>query len=472
MLYRLIAVSCTAVLPAQNLLLPAESYAAATTPAGGVHVVDADLDGAPDIFVGSDLLRGDGSGGFVASNVRTPLFDLSGFAVGPVGAFDLDLDGDLDVVYRDGVWIDNGGVYADETAARIGGTLATGSRIELVYDADNDGDLDLLAVRIESTGGSYQLLYLDTALNDGTGNFPTATTRYLAGGTFLGFNGKIVAGDFDGDAFVDLAFSGYWGDAGSSGQFGGIYPSSALSALPGSNALAGRDLDAVADFDGDGRDDILTTRSWGVSVWFGGSGFSTNYGAGYGGYVGDFDGDGDQDCVTRSPNGAAFSLGLNDGAGAFTFSPLTIPSPPTANASIAFADVDLDGDADIVLADAPRVLRNARQQLSAPATVAPGATLTLTIDAVDTSGPLDGVAVNALAVSPAIVPIGALGTLLIDPNAFALLPFSILTGGQGTTTWTLPSTPTITGVELFAQSLVDDTGGRLHLTNRTRTLVQ
>lgn len=64
---------CTAaLLPAQQLLLPAEVQVPASSPTGGVDIADYDLDGNIDFAIGVDLYRGDGSGNFSPSAIRTP----------------------------------------------------------------------------------------------------------------------------------------------------------------------------------------------------------------------------------------------------------------------------------------------------------------------------------------------------------------------------------------------------------------
>lgn len=147
-------------LPAQGLLLPPEAQTPASTPNGGVHIGGYDQDGSTDFTIGSGLYRGDGTGRFVPTTIRGP---VTGYVstTGPVALAELDLDGDLDFIFADGVWMNGGGAYADETATRIGGALSAGAQIELVYDADGDGDIDLVASLY--TGVSYYSLYLETA---------------------------------------------------------------------------------------------------------------------------------------------------------------------------------------------------------------------------------------------------------------------------------------------------------------------
>jgi hypothetical protein len=459
------------LLPAQALLLPSPiALTGGATVSGGCHIGDYDLDGSVDIAIGGDLYRSNGVGGYAVATVRPPVTAPGGIVAGPVAVRDLDQDGDLDFVYFDGVWINNGGTYVDETATRIGASLPTGASVTLVYDADSDGDLDLLAVLVAQAGPSYRLLYLETALNDGTGNFPTRNTRYLAGGSSVGMNG-VVSGDFDGDGLQDLAFAGSWFDIGNSGRFGSVLLGPAQALLPGSQVLALRTLRAVADLDGDGADEILTVGNGGSIAYYDGVTPASISPAAGTIHATDFDGDGDVDCVCRATNGS-FTLASNSGNGTFSLVPLPIPNAPVYYEEVAFADLDRDGDADVAVTSPPRAFRNARQQLSAPTSVGLLGNLVFTVNATTPAGPVTGVFVTGLSLQSADVPLGALGALLIDPAGLALLPLGSLVGGQGTVAFPIPGTPAIVGLQVFAQALIDDSGGRLHLSNRTRTTIQ
>tara|TARA_R110002096_G_scaffold61194_10_gene152108 strand:- start:1760 stop:3175 length:1416 start_codon:yes stop_codon:yes gene_type:complete len=463
-----VSLCCSATLPAQGLFKAPDLQTALSTPFGGVHVGDYDQDGVVDFAVGSDLYLGDGSGGFVPTTIRPPVA-VFGAATGPIAVEDIDQDGDLDFVYVDGLWINGGGTYTDETATRIGATLSPGANIALVYDADNDGDLDLVAVYIIVLPGGYKFLYLETAINDGTGNFPTASSRYLAGGTGVIMNG-VLSGDFDGNGVEDFAISGAWYDQTSWGSFGGAYLGSG-SLKAGSNVIGGRGIAAAADVNGDGIDDILASDYSGTVAFLGGVTPVPISGDRGGVYVADFDGDGIVDCLSESSLVAnQFTLNINSGAATFTSSTLSIPAS-VVNQSMAVGDLDRDGDADVVLSDPPRVLRNARQQLTAPATVSLAGTVPFAVDAVDVSGPLAGFAQIAVSLVPIDMPLGRFGVLLIDPAQLFLLPLATVVAGQGTASFTIPNVPALVGMDLFAQALIDD-GMRLHLSNRTRTLIQ
>ncbi|HEX6885601.1 MAG TPA: VCBS repeat-containing protein [Planctomycetota bacterium] len=148
---------------------------------------DFDGDGLRDVvaasisfdntFLGMKLLRGTEAGAYVlSSTVPSPSFMV---VVGPTRsrARDLDADGDIDILTRDGFWQNDGdGHFGGLPVAAYTGTLVA------AVDLEHDGDLDLLV-----DGGS-----------------PGTTMRLLRNAGGLVFEETVVGPSGSAASFVDL----------------------------------------------------------------------------------------------------------------------------------------------------------------------------------------------------------------------------------------------------------------------------
>ena len=289
--------------------------AVASGQTASVTVADIDEDGTPDLFVATGgarnvvaLTRGDR----FEPQPDHPLASVSSVTAALWG--DLDGDGHTDVYLcrRAGnqLWQHGaGGTWRDVTAAtRTRGPADT--RDGALFDADHDGDLDLLLV---SAGGEVELLN-----NDGNGTFRAIgaqagldadvrpaiglaiadldadrdtdivilrrqpphdvflndrTWRYHQADGFDEFRRAparaIVAGDRDADGVPELYVSDPVGLARWTRAAGRRWSVATVSA---DAHLANAARLAIADVDGDGRPDLLGSASDGWAVVDGGSG--------------------------------------------------------------------------------------------------------------------------------------------------------------------------------------------------------
>lgn len=321
-------------------------------------VTDIDSDGFPDIVAGGNGFvsvrrnRGDGTFGLEAR------FDAP-TQVSVVGARDTDGDQDLDllVVGTSSTFATGSDVYTMENlgqsvlrASPAPSAVVRGTGTPLLVDLDGQGELDLLG--IDSSRGA-----LFGTVATGLASFapPIADAMTLV---FPPNVLQVELGDFDGDgdeeclvlSHVDLDWA-------------------ALTMLEigptGFNEVGRWRIDrhavypvfACADFDGDGRHDIVYPTTSGLVVAsLQVQGHLTPFGppdAGLGGVAvpSDFDGDGDVDVIAWSTTGTAdLVFAENTGGGVLVPRPGRIP-PSTTTAvpsNISVADMDNDGDLDFV----------------------------------------------------------------------------------------------------------------------------
>lgn len=137
-----------------------------------------------------------------------------------------------------------------------------------------------------------------------------------------------------------------------------------------------------------------------------------------------------------------------------------LPLVKSGGSRIVIGDIYRDGDPDIILPKVcgglyrlhrPRVYTNRTRQLHAPATLNTFSTYPLELH-----GPPSGVAVVALGLASAHLPIGGLGILAIDPALLWMLPGSVTldTHGAGSITLQIPANPTLVGTSVYTQAFV------------------
>ena len=248
-----------------------------------LDAADADGDGDVDLLVGQSfdtvtLLLNDGAGAFAG------LSEAFGPGAPEEGRLaDLDGDGDLDAVTAGSP---DSAVFAFETVAGVlleqdvvfGGN--DGNQEIQILDLDGDGGLDALFRGVGEDTGFYA--YLPGGTN-GSGADSAALEFDGDSGVDVG---PFVAGDFDGDAAIEIVAPGIVFDD------------------PDDGIAPGLRIYEVAVGDG--------------TVAFVLDSFTPRAEAAAAVGVGDFDGDGDLDYLERSGPNDAVVVQFNDGTGAFT----------------------------------------------------------------------------------------------------------------------------------------------------------
>jgi hypothetical protein len=182
---------------------------------GDVDVADVDGDGDVDLIVTGDdgpgeltkLFINDGTGVFSEDTTASALFtDLRD---SDVDFADIDGDGDQDLLIsgRFGSGDREASLYTNNGAgvfSLVTGTPFFGGNAGTVdfFDADNDGDQDVLISGYENTEGNrFTRLYS----NNGSGVFTEKTSETITGIN----NADIAIGDVDGNGTKDIIIVGY-----------------------------------------------------------------------------------------------------------------------------------------------------------------------------------------------------------------------------------------------------------------------
>ena len=316
----------------------------AGTGTGAVAAADVDGDGDIDAlsaFSGNDRIAWDrnetihGNACFVPQLVATTNVQPAVLAPG-----DVDGDGDLDAFVSDhgasgGVfpavrWYENPGGTGGAWTARTLGTLFLAPGLAPA-DIDGDGDLDTFA-------GSY-VDGLRWYRND-AGN-GTVWTRILGGPGY-----HAAAGDVDGDGHVDAVASDvfsqsvWWHDNPGGGSGWQVHTITTVAGVAGGAT-------AVADLDGDGDNDVLSTTILAENLAGDGSSWTIRTFPEFPSAMvtTDVDGDGDTDIVfTPQVLNGPTSWRENVAGNGTVWTTHTIAELPGA---IAVADLDGDGDVDV-----------------------------------------------------------------------------------------------------------------------------
>lgn len=245
-------------------------------PGSGVAVLDYNRDGAEDLFVAdgarSILYANDGRGHFTDVTEKAGLARDSehGIAATGVAAGDIDGDGFPDLFVTDAfgparLFHNRGDGTFEEWTDRSGISIDRDARSAAFADVDGDGDLDLFVCvtgdyyhkmpdpPFDANDGRPNHLYL----NDGHGRFTDASETWGIAKTTRWSLSSLFA-DYDGDGRPDLLVTNDFGLAN-------LYRNDGGKRFTDVAKKAGAEIRAYGmsgiwgDFDGDGNLDLYTT---------------------------------------------------------------------------------------------------------------------------------------------------------------------------------------------------------------------
>jgi Tol biopolymer transport system component len=334
---------------------PAVTYQINRPFVADLAIADVLTDGRPDLLILSPvfneirLMRGSASGSLQTVGALFAEGDVSALYTGLVSG-----DGAPDIVGRadSAAYVWRGRVDGPGVATRI--FLNGEVRGLAVADLDANGRADIISL-VENEGQPFRLKTHTVNTSD---NFVFAVDMVTSRSAGRG----LCIGDMNGDAHADVAIlagttslSAFF--SAGRGELGVDAPVAAGSNL--STDLAAKPY--CADFDNDGRDDVLlfsAAATQSVSVHrFGLSSFgsaSRITAAASAFAVADVDRDGDLDVVLTSMNTAAILVAKNRGNGSFDApTSFAIPNTPLA---VTVADLNGDNWPDVVAVDATGTL--------------------------------------------------------------------------------------------------------------------
>ena len=328
--------------------------------------LDADHDGDMDVLLvltsdpieEDDLARlylNDGQGRFQRKDHSG--LDAVAFTHLPMQARDLNGDGFVDLASPRQVFLNDGQGVFTEVPQNDDFTQSESQKLAL-FDADGDGDADLLRNNTRMYGFIYDVLQL--FLNNGAGHF-TLTPAGEIDQAIVG--GDLLPADMDGDGRMDVVALGWQGQGVYRNQGGGVFNRLSNDGGIPSDESATYDLKS-ADINGDGALDLITGEDGPNRVYLrDGSGAFRQTDAGdltaddlmtRAVALFDADGDGDIDVAaghsSRSEGNTSSisALYLNDGRGRFTRTDAgEFDDKPLETLTMAALDADGDGDTDL-----------------------------------------------------------------------------------------------------------------------------
>ncbi len=245
-------------------------------PGSGVAVLDYNRDGFEDLFVGdgvrSILYENDGRGRFTDVTAKAGLAKTAAEGVAATGVASGDVDGDgfPDLFVTDAfgparLFRNSGDGTFEETTDRSGIALSKNMRSAAFADVDGDGDLDLFVCVAGDYYGQMPDPPFDANdakpnhlyVNDGNGHFTDATEAWGLGKVSRWSLSSLFA-DYDGDGRVDLLVTNDFGLKNLYRNVDGRRFED-VSKKSGMEVRAYGMSGAWGDFDGDGLLDAYTT---------------------------------------------------------------------------------------------------------------------------------------------------------------------------------------------------------------------